>query len=121
MDGVLDWIPVIVSVLAFVLGLLNLWYRGPSMNMVEKGQYLKSANEAISLANNRALLAEQRVVELEGKLAILESKLDKIEKSMFYKISFYAMLGTEPKIEHVEITHFGDRRSKDRSEESPKT
>ena len=113
MDSVLDWIPVLVSALAFILGLLNLWFRGPSMNMVEKGQYLKSTSEAITIANERALKAEKRVQDLENKLTELEGKISDFENSMFYKISFFATLGTKPQVEHVEIEHYKERRVRD--------
>lgn len=108
-----DWIGIIVATLAFILGILNLIFRGPSMGMVERGQFFKSANEAIGLANTRALQAEKRVMELEQKLEKAEQRMILLENSMFYKISFYATLGDEPSVEHVEIIHYKDRRKVD--------
>lgn len=108
-----DWTTLIASLLAFILGIINLVSRAPTMNMVDRGQYLKSVNEAIGLANARALEAEQRVVDLESKLKKLENDMRVLEDSMFYKISFYATLGANPVVEHVEIAHHKERRVRD--------
>ena len=53
-------------------------------------------NESVALANTRALDAEARASSLEERLAILE-------KSLGYRITFEVVLGTDPKVNQVQI------------------
>jgi hypothetical protein len=104
--SIAEWISFIGLAITLGLGLMNYYNlksRGQSMGMLERGQYLKSVNEAVDLANSRALAAEQRVATLEDKLTHLEGTLS-------YRLTFDVVLGEMPLIEKVSIEHYPDRR-----------
>ena len=97
-------------ILTFLLGLYNLYYRGPSMNMAERGQYLKSINESVELANNRALEAEQRALAAEAQLALCEDSKEILQGKLSYLLTFEVMLGEKPDVKNVTIVKFTDRK-----------
>ncbi len=97
-----EWITLIGLLLTFGLGIFNFIRevaRGKSLGMMERGTYLESVNKSVKLANDRALEAEKRAGELEKRLIVLESHQN-------YRITFDVLLGSEPKVERVDIERF---------------
>lgn len=109
-------VAVLGFLLSFALGLFN-WYNGSqrnkSMGMLERGSYLKTINESVDLANKRALDAEKRAISAEIRADALEKRISDLEGLLSYKLTFDVLLGANPKVEHVTIEHYPERRNAD--------
>lgn len=111
-----NWITLLGFVLTFGLGVFN-WISGMKRNnsigMLERGNYLKSVNESVSLANQRAPDAESRAFKAEKRADELEQRIEDLEGRLSYRLTFDVVLGSKPTVEHVEIDHYPNRRKKE--------
>lgn len=119
------------TIIAILLGVYNS-YNSKRLgdSTIQSGQSgtIKTLNESVELANKRALAAEERANSLEEvydkrawiaeqKAEELESRLSVLESALSYRITFDVTLGTKPKVEHVEIEHYPERRHEARKVE----
>lgn len=99
---------------ALLLGIWNIRIardKTSSTSMVERGEYMMSMNKSVTLANDRALSAEERALASEAREDALEKRITRLEESLSYRLTFDVILGSNPSVQKVEISHFPERRA----------
>ena len=99
--------------IALIIGIWNMKYnnkRANSQGVLETGQSLLALNQSVELANKRALLAEEKTNVAEARADDLERRIGVLEDRLSYRLVFDVVLGDDPKVEHVQISHYPERR-----------